>query len=223
MDDEIYDDGRESHDELLAEGEYESDTETIMKGFKLFQKKYVYKGIILQMLLVVLAIASQIMNIASAKEGEDVSFSYLLTVLCIVLAGYILIRPKNSYRKLENSIKELSGTVYKAEIYKKKIVITTIFDPSVENEEKEELPEDEKNEEIPDETDQSEEYKGPPATVIHLDNCGVEIIESSDIYMVYIKKINMYVIPKKAFKPYENTAVKDKLSNIMGVRYIIEG
>lgn len=214
LDEDIYDDGRASFEELLARGEYESNTETIMKGFKLFQKKYVYKSIALQLMLVVLAVASQLLNIFYAAEGDDVSFSYMLVIMCAVLAVYILIRPKNSSRKLEESIKELSGTVYQAEIYTNKIIITTLYDAYKSDDEEENNVEDEENPE-----DASAEDNGPPATIIHLDNGGVEIVESDDIFVVYIKKLNMYVIPKSAFKPYELEEIKNRLSNIMGVRY----
>lgn len=214
LDEDIYDDGRASFEELLAKGEYESNTETIMKGFKLFQKKYVYKSIALQLMLVVLAVASQLLNIFYAAEGDDVSFSYMLVIMCAVLAVYILIRPKNSSRKLEESIKELSGTVYQAEIYTNKIIITTLYDAYKSDDEEENNVEDEENPE-----DASAEDNGPPATIIHLDNGGVEIVESDDIFVVYIKKLNMYVIPKSAFKPYELEEIKNRLSNIMGVRY----
>ncbi len=32
---------------LLASGEYESEHDRIMKGFRIFQKKYVYKNVII--------------------------------------------------------------------------------------------------------------------------------------------------------------------------------
>ena len=72
LDDDIYDDGRSSFEELLAKGEYKSSKEDILKGFKLFQKKYVYKSVGIQMFIVVLGLVSQILTIFTAAEGEDV-------------------------------------------------------------------------------------------------------------------------------------------------------
>ena len=66
---------------------------------------------------------------------------------------------------------------------------------------------------------EGEEDDTPPATIIHLDNSSVEITDCSDMYIVYVKKINVFVIPKSAFTPEENTEIKNRLSNIMGVRY----
>ena len=66
------------------------------------------------------------------------------------------------------------------------------------------------------ETDEDEEI---PATVIHLDNPAVEIVEDSDKYLLYIKKSNMYVIPKSAFSDEDNKLISERLQKIMGIRY----
>ncbi len=216
LDDDIYDDGRRSFEELLAKGEYKSSKEDILKGFRLFQKKYVYKSVGIQMLIVILGLISQILTIATAGENEDVSFSYMLIVMCVILGGYFLIRPKNTFRKLENSLGELEGTVYEAEIYTDKIKISTLYDPYI-SEEAEKEAEAAKSENTGEEKDDEDEL--PPATIIHLDNAAVEIIENSELFVVYIKKFNVFVIPKSAFKPYEVMEIKNRLSNIMGVRY----
>ncbi|WP_432650470.1 hypothetical protein [Huintestinicola sp.] len=216
LDDDIYDDGRSSFEELLAKGEYKSSKEDILKGFKLFQKKYVYKSVGIQMFIVVLGLVSQILTIFTAAEGEDVSFSYMLIVMCVVLGGYFLIRPKNTFRKLEDSLGELEGTVYEAEIYTDKIKISTLYDPYI-SEEAEKEAEAAENENSGEENDPESEL--PSATIIHLDNAAVELVESSELFVVYIKKLNVFVIPKSAFKPYEVIEIKNRLSNIMGVRY----
>lgn len=216
LDDDIYDDGRSSFEELLAKGEYKSSKEDILKGFKLFQKKYVYKGVFIQMFIVILGLVSQILTIATAAENEDVSFSYMLIVVCFILGIYFLIRPKNTFRKLEDSLGELEGTVYEAEIYTNKIIISTLYDPYI-SEEAEKEAEAAENKSADEENDEDSDL--PPATIIHLDNAAVEMVESSELFVVYIKKLNVFVIPKSAFKPYEVIEIKNRLSNIMGVRY----
>lgn len=213
--DDIYDDGRESISELLAEGEYESSRDQILQGFKIFQKKYVYKTVAIQMTLVILAIATQLVNVFMGTD-RDVSFSWMLIVMCVVLGGYLLMRPKNTYKKLEAGLNEIEGTVYKAEIYTDNIKISTIYDPYIKKEEEEKSSENSDNNSA---EEKNEEDELPPATVIHLDNSAVEIVECSEIYLVYVKKVNIFVVPKSAFKPYENMEIKNRLSNIMGVRY----
>ena len=216
INDGFYDERREPSgiaEVLLAEGEYESSTENILKGFKIFQKKYVYKNVILQMAIIILGLISQIFAIMSSEKGSDVSFSYFVIIMCILLGIYIVSRPHNTYKKLEKSLGEIEGTVYKSEIYTNKIIVSTIYDTYINKEQ------DEASEEQKDEAEQSEEEKLPPATVIHLDNGAVDIVESSDMYVVYVKRVNVFVIPKSAFSDDENTLIKEKLSSIMGIRY----
>ena len=123
--DDVYDGRKVS--ELIAEGEYKSSKEEILRGFKIFQKKYVYKSVAVQMTLVVLAIITQLVNIVMGAD-RDVSFSWMLVVFCVILGGYLLMRPKNVYRKLDSSLGELEGAVYKAEIYTDSLKISTIHD-----------------------------------------------------------------------------------------------
>lgn len=229
---DFYDDGRNSLEELLAKGEYKSDTESILDGFKVFQRKYVYKSIALQMTLVVLGLISQIFAVMSAGENEDVSFSWMLIAMCVFIGGYILIRPKNTFRNLAKTLKDFEECRYQAEIYTNKIIISTLYDPYNEKDDNAGSEEDFNNSSKPVENDEkisseekgssdndSEEDDSPPATVIHLDNSAVEIVDCKDKYVVYIKKVNVFVIPKSAFKPYELSEIKGRLSNIMGVRY----
>ena len=162
------------------------------------------------MTLVVLAIITQLVNIVMGAD-RDVSFSWMLVVFCVILGGYLLMRPKNVYRKLDSSLGELEGAVYKAEVYTDSLKISTIHDTYISEEAEKEAEEESEAE--------GEEDDTPPATIIHLDNSSVEITDCSDMYIVYVKKINVFVIPKSAFTPEENTEIKNRLSNIMGVRY----
>ena len=104
--DDVYDGRKVS--ELIAEGEYKSSKEEILRGFKIFQKKYVYKSVAVQMTLVVLAIITQLVNIVMGAD-RDVSFSWMLVVFCVILGGYLLMRPKNVYRKLDSSSTFFAG------------------------------------------------------------------------------------------------------------------
>lgn len=219
LEDKFYDDGRASFEELIAEGEYESQKETILAGFKIFQKKYAYKNVVIQMIVVIIALFSQITAIISAPEGTDVSFSYLLVLVCVILGCYILFRPRNAFKKLKSSIDELQGCRYKAEIYTNKIVITTLYDPYINEQEEKSEVEKESSDEGQENDTENEEDDLPPATVIHTDNSTVEIVDCPEMYVVYIKNYNVFIIPKSAFKPYDVGQVKDRLSNIMGVRY----
>lgn len=210
LDDEFYR-GR-GVEELIAEGEYESSKESILAGFKVFQKKYVYKTVAVQVIVVGLGFLTQLMTVISAPQGEDTSFAKILMLICVVLGVYFLFKPHNTYKKLSSSLEELSGVVYKAEIYTNKIIISTLYDPYISEEAEKEAAEDIDSSDDP-------EDDLPPATVIHIDNGAVEIVECSDMFVIYVKKVNVFVIPKSAFDEDTLSQIKKRLSNIMGIRY----
>lgn len=215
IDDELFD--SRSIEELIAEGEYESDKDGILKGFKVFQRYYVYKSVALQLVIFMIGFLSQLVTVLTVPAEEDTSFSKMLMLVCLVICVYVAGRPRSTYKKLEKSLGELAGTVYKTQIYTNKIIITTIYDPYISDDEK-----DEKNEQETEDTgntEESEEDKLPPATVIHLDNGAVEIVETDDMFVVYVKRVNIFVLPKSAFSEEEINEVKSRLSNIMGIRY----
>lgn len=201
-------------DELLAEGEYESDPNDIIKGFKVFQKRHVYGNLVLQLFLVALAIASQVLSIVYNHNG-DIMMNVALIICCVFLGIWLLMRPVNTLKNLRKGIESLKGTIYKAEMFSDRIKISTIYDAPVENEKAEE-------ENAPEEADETEEASDEdviPATIIHLENTGVEITETEQLYVVYVKKVNIFVIPKKAFSDEENKLIAEKYEILLGVRF----
>ena len=189
-------------DEPLAGGIYPSDTQLIMNGFRLFQRKYAMKNIVIQLVLLSIAIAIQIAALIIDRGAQS---AWMVIGICVALGVIILVRPRKTAKDLENNIRELEGTKYSCIVYPLMIKISTEEDRT-EYEQREQNGDNEELEDI-------------PATVIHLDNPAVEICEDKEFYLVYIKKQNMYVIPKSAFSADENDLIREKLSNIMGVRY----
>ncbi len=217
--------------EFLGEGEYESDPENVIAGFKIFQKRHVIPSTILQMLLVILALVSQILAVASDPQG-DVQMNIALIIICFSLGIWIISRPVTTLKNLRMGIETLKGTIYKAEIYTDKIKISTIYDAPVENgtaadTETIALSEKRSPDEIIEEgkealkerlSDENAEDE-IPATIIHLDNAGVEITETEKLLVIYIKKINIYVIPKSILSEDEIKNMRDRLTSLMGVRF----
>ena len=78
----MYPEGTRS--ELLASGEYESEHDRIMKGFRIFQKKYVYKNVIIQMILLFIAAVIQVVGIIN--DG----FSPVCGFIIIALIGVLI-------------------------------------------------------------------------------------------------------------------------------------
>lgn len=202
-------------DEFLAEGTYEGKPENVMEGFKVFQKRHVVSNTVLQLSLVILAIISQVLAIMSDSDG-NIQMNVMLIVICVFLGIWIISRPINTRKNLQKGIESLKGTIYKAEIYTDKIKISTIYDPIVENDEKsEEIETKEKEEENKD----NEEDGEIPATIIHLNNAGVEITETEKLFIVYVKKINLFVIPKSAFSDDDVKKIKEKFELLLGIRF----
>ena len=204
----MYPEGTRS--ELLASGEYESEHDRIMKGFRIFQKKYVYKNVIIQMILLFIAAVIQVVGIMT--DGFSPVCGFIIIAL-IVLAVYILSKPRLTYKKLSEAIKSLDGIIYRADMYTDKIVISTIYDPETEKKDDE----DEKNEQ--EDTAETSEDDQIPATVIHIDQGVVDLLDADDMYITYIKGTNMYVIPKCAFSENECAEMCRRYENMIGTHY----
>lgn len=192
--------------EFLADCEYESRHENVLDGFKLFQKKYVWKSTALQMVLLVIAGVIQAVNIVT--NGFGMANGIILLVL-LAAAIFILQKPRLTYNKLAESIATLDGIIYKAEFFTDRIKISTINDPELENSEKSEDKETgEKCEESTDEL--------PPATIIHLDQGVVDVLVTEKLIVVYIKGNNIYVIPRDCFKDNADIAMIERYRDILG-------
>lgn len=205
--------------ELLAEGEYESNADEILKGYKVYQKKYVFTSLIWKMLLVALALTSSVMMIITS---EDPIMPVMCLMISIAVGIWFISTPVSNRKKLVRGLDSMEGTRYKAEFFTDKIKISTPMENNVENEN---IPEKSKQTEN---TEQSEadlaldgEKEEIPATVIHLDSPIVDLIDKEDMFILVVKKAYVFIIPKKAFAEDECQKVREKLSAIMGIRYKI--
>ncbi len=201
--------------ELLAEGEYESVSDEILRGYKVYQKKYVFTSLIWKMLLVALAVTSSVMMIMTS---EDPMLPAMCLLISISVGIWFVSTPVSNRKKLMRGLDSMEGTKYKAEFFTDKIKISTPIEESVETvqivQEKQEKTEqseadiaiDGENEEI-------------PATVIHLDSPIVDLTDKEDMFILVVKKAYVFIIPKRAFSEDECQRIREKLSAIMGIRY----
>ena len=193
--------------ELLAKGSYESSKETILAGYKIYQKKYVVKSLVLKMLIVLIAMASSIMMIMTSSDPVMPVFCLML---CVSIGIWFISQPISNKKKLSRGLDEISGISYEAEFYTDKVKISTVGD---ENSGKEVSEADivldgaeENSEEI-------------PATVIHLDSPIVDILDKPDMFILIVNKSYVFIIPKTAFSEEDIQKIREKLSVIMGIRY----
>lgn len=206
--------------ELLAEGEYESNAEEILKGYKVYQKKYVYTSLIWKMLLVALALTSSVMMIITS---EDPMIPVMCLMISVAVGIWFISTPVSNRKKLMRGLDSMEGTRYKAEFFTDKIKISTCMEENVENEN---ISEESMQTEQTEQTEQSEadmafdgEKEEIPATVIHLDSPIVDLIDKEDMFILVVKKAYVFIIPKNAFGSEECQKVREKLAAIMGIRY----
>ncbi len=199
--------------ELLAAGRYESDAEQILKGYKVFQKKYVVKSLVPRLILAALAIASSVMMIIS-DPGAKMPILCLMISLCVTI--YFISQPIMNSKNLRKGLDSISGTEYEAEIYTDKIKISTVnFQTDIVEIKKDETEQTEADIAVYGEN-RDEEI---PATIIHLDSHIVDLLDKDDMFILVVNKSYVFIIPKKAFSEGDIDKIREKLSVIMGIRY----
>lgn len=204
--------------ELLAEGEYESKSDEILRGYKVYQKKYVFTSLIWKMLLVALAVTSSVMMIITS---EDPMLPVMCLLISISVGIWFVSTPVSNRKKLMRGLDSMEGTNYKAEFFTDKIKISTPVEENVETEQGQA-----EQTEQTEQTEQSEadialdgENEEIPATVIHLDSPIVDLTDKEDMFILVVKKAYVFIIPKRAFTEDECQRIREKLSAIMGIRY----
>ena len=193
--------------ELLAAGNYVSEKETMLSGYKEFRKRYIMKNLILRLFIVAIATASAVFMTVTSP-ADDKMIPVFCVVLCVFIAVYFISQNVQNKKKYMASLDGLSGIPYHVEIYTDKIKIS---DMSPVEESAEEVSEN-AEEEIP----QEEEN---PTTVVHLDSPIVDLLDREDIFILVVRKAYLFIVPKSAFSQDETQRVHEKLSAIMGIRY----
>lgn len=203
------------HGEFLAEGDYESNKEEMLSGYKDFRKRYVLTSLVKRLLVVLLATASSVFMIVSSPEGErDIPIFCL--ILCIFIGGWFINQVASNKKKYIKSIDGLVGIPYHVEFYTDKVVISDMS-PIPEKEEKEDPGEEiQTDENIP--ADDADDGKNP-STVIHLDQHIVEILDKPEVFVLVVRKAYVFIISKKAFNDEQQEKIREKLSAVMGIRY----
>lgn len=192
--------------ELLAAGDYVSEKEIMLSGYKEFRKRYIMKNLILRLFIVAIAFASAVfMFVTTPWDGKMIPFFCM--VLCIFIASYFMGQNVGNKKKYMKSLDDLSGIPYHVEIYTDKIKISDMSPI-------------EKTEEVPEETEtDSPQEEENPTTVIHLDSSIVDLVDKEDIFILVVKKAYLFIVPKSAFDTEGTQKIKEKLSAIMGIRY----
>lgn len=195
--------------ELLAAGDYESEKQKMLSGYKEFRRRYIMKNLALRLFIAAIAMASAVFMFVSSP-AEDRMIPFFCMALCVFIAAYFIGQNVQNKKKYMKSLDDLSGIPYHVEIYTDKIKIS---DMSPIEEAPAETETDEEN---------SEEASEPlenPTSVIHLDSPIVDLLDKDDIFILVVNKAYLFIVPKSAFSQEDTQNVREKLSNIMGIRY----
>ncbi|MBD5141509.1 MAG: YcxB family protein [Ruminococcus sp.] len=199
--------------DLLAAGDYVSEKEIMLSGYKEFRKRYIMKNLILRLFIVAVATASAVFMTVTSP-ADDKMIPVFCVVLCVFIAVYFISQNVQNKKKYMASLDGLSGIPYHVEIYTDKIKIS---DMSPVEETAEEVKEENETEISPEEEIPQEEEN--PTTVIHLDSQIVDLLEKENIFILVVRKAYLFIVPKSAFSQEDTQKVREKLSNIMGIRY----
>lgn len=215
--------GNNREEVQLAKGRYKSDPETILSGYKTYQKKYVVKSLVFKMLLVLLALASSIMMLLTT-DGTP-TMPAMMILICAAIGAYFISEPINNRKKLKKGLEIADGTEYEAVITDRTLKISTVelpkTDETADNAENEEKTVGESSENTAP-ADAEKKDDDIPATIIHLDSHIVDFIDRDGMFIVCVKKSYVFIIPKSAFTEEEVQNTREKLSSIMGIRYKLE-
>jgi hypothetical protein len=186
--------------EHLAAGEFVYDESDVLEGYRLFRRRYVARQTALRLILAVLALASSLLMLFTDGLKPVPVFC---TALCVVVTAWFIKTPIDNKRKTAKSVSELVGETYAVEFTTATLKIALITDTSRNVED-----------ELAGDYDQE-----LPATLIHLDQYIVDILDTDKIYVIVVAKRYVFVIPKAAFDDETNARIRERLSDIMETRY----
>ena len=132
-------------------------------------------------------------------------------------------QPITNSKNLRKGLDSISGTEYEAEFYTDKVKISTVnFQSDIVEIEK---VEDTSEQNVQTEADIAiygeKEAEEIPATIIHLDQPIVDLLDKDDMFILVVNKSYVFIIPKSAFTEDEVQKIREKLSVIMGIRFKI--
>lgn len=192
--------------ELLAAGDYVSEQDKMLSGYKEFRKRYVMKNLAVRLSIVALAMASAVFMFVTSP-ADDKMIPVFCVVLCIFIAAYFIGQNVQNKKKYTASLDRLSGIPYHVEIYTDKIKISDMS------------PIEEVSKETEEEIPHEEETAENPTTVIHLDSPIVDLLDDYNSYIIVVKKAYVFIIPKSAFTEEENSKAVSRFYKTMGIRY----
>lgn len=158
-------------------------------AFRLFQKMFVYKSNVVKTVLFSIVI---IITIIQLIRGESVG--YMLGIMAIAAGAITVVwlSPIRIRKALLQALEALKDDRYIFRMYENHYEIETI------------LPDDE--------FEEGEEREKIPVQKANYDDSSLKIIETDEMFMLFIEKETYFILPKRCMSKEEVALVKDKLS-----------
>ena len=193
----------DTNDKIIDEGEplvtfeYDLTLKENDDAFRIFQKKYVMKRSVIYTIIFLILAA---FYLESVIKTPNYTLGYGLLGVCIAIIFYVWYNPVKIRRKLIDALSDIKDDRYTCEIYDEYIKITTI------------LPEEQEEDVI-----QSE----PTRLYFAVDE--FEIVDSADMFIIYVKKQVIYILPKRCIDEIKIDYIDKIFSNRLGRSYTRAG
>ncbi len=188
----------------LLTKQYHIPYEMFRNAFIAFQKKYVYPRTYAMMALLLAVAGIYSYYVVTGTDSQRPLYCMII-MFCLVLFALQWLCPRRIRRRLMEAIRDLEEDLYELHLYPEYLEIGTILPEEAISEEQEEA--DALFDDAPEGN-----FSG---TRIHFSNV-VKITEYSEFFIVYIKKSNFYVVPKKDFSEAEQNRMRDTFSARLG-------
>lgn len=190
----------EGQENALTIVEYDVRGSEERDAFIAFQKRYVYKQNIIK--TVAFALVAVLFMIRLIFDPTNVLYWVCLAV-CLAAIAVFWYNPVRIRRTIMDSIKPLADDRYVLKLYEDKLTIETI------------LPEDDRLD------DEGNEIKIKP-TEISFRDIGLKVLEKHAMFVLFLRKESIYVLPKRCMEEYQVNIIKSTLSEQLGEDYEVE-
>ena len=184
--------------------QYHIPYEMFRNAFIAFQKQYVYPRS--YVLMAVFLLIAGVYGYCVVEGTEQQRPIYCMIVMfCLVLAAFQWFNPRKIRRNLMEAIRGLEEDLYEFRLYPEYLEIGTILPEEELSQEQQEA------DDLFDDTPQ-ENFSG---TRIYYSNA-LKVTEYSEFFIIYMKKSNFYVLPKKEFSEQETELLRTEFSKNLG-------
>lgn len=193
--------------EPILTKQYHIPIEMFRSAFVAFQRKYVYPRnyAMMAVFLVVACIYAYYVVIGTDQQRP---IYCMIILVCAVMIGFQWYNPRKVRRNLMQAVRELEDDLYELRIFPEYLEIGTILPDEEITEEQAEA--DALFEDVP-----QENFSG---TRIYYSKA-LKVTEYRDFFIVYMVKVNFYVLPKKDFSEEEIKTLRETFSKNLGKGY----